>query len=320
MTHDQIQHETPHASPEQLMRVEYALPKLRGMLASMPDVRLAYYQPREEEGMLALTGPDRSRVIIAFTRNVSGEHVKKRLIKIRRRFQSLLQDEVEFLDIAQLEYREACEIAFNAQPVYGSIEALERERLFRYHLFLEWNAGNKFTGAKQVQPPSLSLSFERPWGMTSVQRFLTPLYGGLKKIDDHVRELRRFAGMSFTEFSADHALKIKAETELMRAIQSAILITISVMHRKMRLYARDFRDLFLLMPAYGLASREQALELAKCADLRDRLMFQYDEVSAMEIYQFSFEAVEIMQRFKTFVLAWLFDHYYDVSGEIITRE
>ena len=100
---------------------------------------------------------------------------------------------------------------------------------------------------------------------------------------------------------------------MLKGIQSAILITMSVMHRKMRLTARDYRDLFLLMPVYGITSRERSAKLAKCADMRDRLMFQYDELAAVDVYQQAFEVAEALKDFNAFMLGWLFEHYYGPS-------
>ena len=122
------------------------------------------------------------------------------------------------------------------------------------------------------------------------------------------------------EFAQDTTQKSLAESYMLKSIQSTILITMSVMHRKMRLSARDYRDLFLLMPMYGITSRERAYKLARCADIRDRLMFQYEEVSADEVYQNAEEVCEIMRDFKAFMLDWLFENYYAPTGELIQSE
>ena len=61
-------------------------------------------------------------MIIAFTRNVSSEHIDKRLAKMRKQFVVSEQVPLEFVDIERIGYREACEVAFNAQSIYGSIE------------------------------------------------------------------------------------------------------------------------------------------------------------------------------------------------------
>ncbi len=92
---------------------------------------------------------------MAFTRNVSSEHIEKRLVKIRKQYVAGAQLQLDFVDIERIGYREACEVAFNAQSLYGSAETIERDRLYRYNVFLEWNAGKKVTGSKQDQPPVL---------------------------------------------------------------------------------------------------------------------------------------------------------------------
>lgn len=319
MTHDRTQHDTTQRATALVSATEM-VSRLRAYLSSMPEVRLAYYQPAPMTEPLCLSGPDHARVIIAFTRSVSGEHAEKRLAKIRRHFAPILAAEVEFLDIEQIEYREACEIAFNAQLVYGGPEAAERDRLYRYNVFLEWNAGKKHSGLKQDPPPAVVTSVERPVGVLSIPRFVTPIYRHLKLIEGHLRELRPLIAMDLPEFEADHAQKSLAESYILKAIQSAILITMSIMHRNVRLAARDYRDLFLLMPVYGIAGRERAARLAKCADTRDRLVFQYEEVTAVEVYQHAFEVVECLQDFKSFMLDWLFERYYGPSGELIQGE
>ncbi len=211
-------------------------------------------------------------------------------------------------------------MAFNAQSIYGSIEMIERDRLYRYNVFLEWNAGKKLTGAKQDQPPSLTPAIDRPQWVISVPRFITPIYRHLKMIEAHLREMRRLLKMEMNDFTNDSTQKSLAESYILKSIQSAILISMSVMHRKMRLSARDYRDLFLLMPMYGITTRERAYKLARCADIRDRLMFQYDEVSPVEVYQNADEVCDILQDFKAFMLDWLFENYYAATGELIQSE
>ena len=121
-------------------------------------------------------------------------------------------------------------------------------------------------------------------------------------IETHVREMRRLLKLEMNDLSGDSTQKSLAESYILKSIQSTILITMSLMHRKMRLSARDYRDLFLLMPMYGITSRERAYKLARCADIRDRLMFQYEEVSAVEVFQYAAEVCEVMQDFKAFML------------------
>jgi len=321
MNHDQLEHPSqPTPQPAHVATIEALLPRLRAFFSTLPEVRLAYYQPGPVEEQLSLTGPDMDRIIIGFTRNVSSEHVEKRLAKIRKHFAAMVQGQVEFLDIERMGYREACEVAFNAQSVYGSVEMIERDRLYRYNVFLEWNAGEKLTGAKQDQPPVLLPSVDRPQWVTSVPRFVTPIYRHLKMIEMHTREIRRLLKMDMNEFTADSSQKSLAESYILKSIQSAILITMSIMHRKMRLTARDYRDLFLLMPMYGIIARERAYKFARCADIRDRLMFQYEEVSPAEVFQNAEEVCEILQDFKAFLLEWLFENYYAPTGELIQSE
>ena len=118
------------------------MPRLRAFFTTLPEVRLAYYQAPLAGGV-ELTGPDLDRILIAFTRNVSSEHIDKRLAKMRKQFAGTADEHAEFLDLERIGYREACEVAFNAQSIYGSVEMIERDRLYRYNVFLEWNAGQK---------------------------------------------------------------------------------------------------------------------------------------------------------------------------------
>jgi uncharacterized protein YutE (UPF0331/DUF86 family) len=321
MTHDQIEQQSQQEYVKSRQyRLDAFLPRLRAYLSSVPEVRLAYFQQGPDEEQLALSGPDRPRIILSFSRSVSGEHIGKRLIKVRNHFTSSIKDEVDFLDIERLDYREACEVAFNAHPVYGSMEAVERDRLYRYNVYLEWNAGRRISGVKQEMPPVLNLSPDRPLRVINIGRFIAPLYRHLKLIEGHLRELKRLSSADITAFSADSTTKSLTESYMLKAIQSTILITMSVMHRSMRLAARDYRDLFLLMPVFGMASRERASKLAKCADIRDKLMFQYEDITAIEVYQQAQEVIEALQDFKTFMLEWLFEHYYGASGELIQCE
>lgn len=319
MTNDRVEHTMQQGLGPQTAHSDNFLPRLRAYLTSLPDVRLAYYQDAQAESTLVLSGLDHPRVVLAFTRNVSSEHVEKRLAKVRKHF-AALPEPVEFTSLDTLDYRECCEVAFNGAPVYGSPEAIERDRLYRYNVFLEWNAGKKFSGLKQDQPPTLLPMLDRPPMVVGVERFITPIYRHLKLIEGHLRELRRLTAMNFDDFSADDTLKSLAESYLLKGIQSAVLITMSVMHRTMRLAARDYRDLFLLMPVYGMCARERAGKFARCAEIRDRLMFQYDEISAVEVYQNANEVVETLQDFKSFMLGWMFEHYYGPSGELVQSE
>jgi len=74
------------------------------------------------------------------------------------------------------------------------------------------------------------------------------------------------------------------------------------------------------MPVFGMTNRERANKLAKCAEIRDRLMFQYEEVSAVEVYQQAQDVIDTLTDYKTFMLGWLFEHYYAASGELIQSE
>jgi len=318
MSNDKVEHQSPSTTKQSTL--EAFLPRLRAYLSTIPEARLAYYQPGPSEEQLPLSGPDRARVVLVFTRNVSSEHIDKRVTKIRRHFASLDGDLVEFMEIEKLEYREACEIAFNAHLAYGSVDVGERDRLYRYNVFLEWNASKRISGMKQDQPPALQPTLDRPLWVVSVPRFITPIYRHLKMIEGHIRDLKRLTKSDITEFSDNAATKSLAESYILKSIQSAILVTMSVMHRKMRLSARDYRDLFLHMPVFGMTTRERAMKLAQCADVRDRLMFQYEEVSAVEVYENALMIIEVMQDFKTFMLDWLFEHYYGPSGELIQTE
>ncbi len=296
------------------------VPRMRAYFTTLPEVRLAYYQPGPTEEHLPLAGPDQARVIVAFTRSISEPFVAKRLEKIRRHFKTLTQDAVEFLDIERVDYREACELAFNALPVYGMQESIERDRMYRYNVFLEWNAGRKMSGARQELPPVLAPPLERaPWVMR-VDKFVTPIYRHLKHIEGHLRELRRLTSLELAVFTGEGAHKSLAESYILKGVQSAILITMSVMHRTRRLSARDYRDLFLHLPVFGMTHRERAAALAKAADIRDRLMFQYEDVTAVEVYQNAFEIIDTLADFKSFMLEWLFDHYYAPTGEFIQSE
>lgn len=295
-------------------------PRLRAYLSSLPEVRLAYYQTGPDEGQLPLSGPDRARVVMVFTRNVSSEHIEKRMAKIRRQFEAQYSDLVEFIDIEKLEYREACEVAFNTQLAYGSVEMGERDRLYRYNVFLEWNASKRISGIKQDMPPSLVPAIDRPLWVVSVPKFITPIYRHLKMVESHVRDLKRLTQMTVNDFSENPSTKSLAESYILKSIQSAILVTMSVMHRKMRLSARDYRDLFLHMPVFGMTNRERAMKLAQCAEIRDRLMFQYEDVSAVEVYENATTIIDVMQDFRLFMLDWLFEHYYGPSGELIQTE
>jgi len=318
MANDKVEQQLPSTTQHETL--DAFLPRLRAYLATLPDVRLAYYQPGPGDEQLPLNGPDLARVVLVFTRNVSSEHIEKRVVKIRRHFAAPYSDLVEFMEIEKLEYREACEMAFNAHLAYGSVEAGERDRLYRYNVFLEWNASKRISGIKQDQPPSLQSAPDRPVWVVSVPRFITPIYRHLKMIEGHLRDLKRLTQMDLTEFSEDSSTKALAESYVLKSIQSAILVTMSVMHRKMRLSARDYRDLFLHLPVFGMTTRERAMKLAQCADIRDRLMFQYEDVSAVEVYENALMIIEVMQDFKTFMLDWLFEHYYSPSGELIQTE
>jgi len=328
MSHERIEHEADfdegqheeRSQPLKKRSLVEALPRLRATLAVTPDVRAAYFQPGPADGQLCLSGPERARVMLVFNRKVSAEHIEKRLERFRRQFAMLTEEETEFIDIEQLHHREACEIAFNAQVIYGGLESVERDRLYRYNVFLEWNAGRRNAGAKQELPPVLVPSLDRPTRVVSIAHFITPLYRHLKMIEGHLREMRRLMAMELHEFSADSTHKSLAESYMLKGIQSSILITMSVMHRKMRLSARDYRDLFLMMSVFGLTNRDRAARLAKCADLRDRLMFQYDDISVTEVYQYLFEVTETLADFKIFMLDWLFEQYYGPSGEVIQHE
>ena len=123
--------ETQHENGQNTI-VDNLLPRLRAYLTMMPDVKLAYFQPGPSGDEITVSGADHPRVIVAFTRNISSAQVAKRLVKIRRHFAPMLPDEVEFLDIERLDYREACEIAFNERMVYGSQEAVERDLAERF--------------------------------------------------------------------------------------------------------------------------------------------------------------------------------------------
>lgn len=294
--------------------------RLRAYLSAMPDVRLAFYQPGPQDESLCLAGPDHARVVLSFTRNVSSEHAGRRLAKVKRHFASSLGDSVEFCDIERLDYRDACEVAFNGQTIYGPPESVERDRMYRYNVFLEWNAGKKMTGVKQDTPPVLLPSLNRSLRVVEVERFITPIYRHLKLTESHLRELRALTRMGLNEFAADKSAKSLTESYMLKAIQSTILITMSVMHRTMRLAARDYRDLFLLMPVFGMSNRERASKLARCADIRDRLMFKYEEVTATEVYQQAQDVIETLADFKVFMLEWVFEHYYGASGELIQSE
>ncbi len=324
MHHDQLDNESQHDFEQDRhvpVQYNYLLTRLRAYLMTMPDVRLAYFQPGPDENELCLSGPDHARVVIAFTRNISSAMVAKRLLKVRRHFTPILPDEVEFLDIERLGYREACEVAFNERPIYGSTEAVERDRLYRYSIFLEWNAGKRMHGEKQETPPALAGALlEHPARVASIPQFIVPIYRHLKMIEEHLREMRRLSGMELPEFTGEQTNRTLAESYLLKSIQSAILITMSVVDRKMRLTARDYRDLFLLLPVYGLTSRERAQRLVKCAELRDRLIFQSDEPTAVEIYEHLFSAIETLHDFKLYMLNWLFEHCYGPSGELLQSE
>ncbi|HEY3377461.1 MAG TPA: HepT-like ribonuclease domain-containing protein [Armatimonadota bacterium] len=308
------------AEQETPVRSEAIALRLRACFSAMPDVRLAYFQPTPDHEQLCVSGIDHARVLLHFARSVSDEHIAKRLTKLRRQFAALLPGDGEFLDIERLDYRDACEVAFNAQLVHGTLEAVERDRLFRYNVFLEWNAGKKLSGVKQDTPPTLLPSLDRSLRVLGVERFITPIYRHLKLIGGHLRELQRLDAQSLADFSSDSTAKALAESYMLKAIQSTILITMSVMHRTMRLSARDYRDLFLLMPVYGMTHRDRAAKLAHCAEIRDRLMFQYDEVTAVEVFQQAREVCEALQDFKAFMLEWLFEHYYGATGELIQSE
>ncbi|MHB9024060.1 MAG: HepT-like ribonuclease domain-containing protein [Armatimonadota bacterium] len=316
MKNDQLQ----QTSPQQPTELSDFLPRLKAFFSVMPEVRLAYYQPMPADEQLHLSGPDAPRVIPVFTRSVSSEHRKKRLTKMRHHFTPLLALPMEFVDIEQLGSREACEIAFNAEVIYGGADIAERDRLYRYNLFLEWNSEKKYTGSRQDQPPALLPPVQHPQPVMGVQHFITPIYRHLKMIEGHLREMRRVSTIDLNEFTTDSTLKPLAESVVLKGIQSAVLITISIMHRRMRLSARDFRDLFLLLPVLGMANRELAVRLAKCADVRDRLIFQYGEVSAVEVYQLLFEVADTLHEFKVFMLNWLFEHYYGPTGELLQLE
>lgn len=322
MKHEHLEQESQHdeqANPRVAWQ-EAFLPRLRAYLTSVPEVRVAYFQPGPSEDQLTLAGPDRPRVVLNFSRSVSSEHAEKRVVRISRHFQASAPEGLEFFDVEKLDYREACEVAFNAHPVYGSMEVVERDRLYRYNVFLEWNAGKKVSGVKQDQPPVLLAALDRPMRVLNAERFITPLYRHLKLMEGHVRELKRLTAVDLETFSAESTTKSLAESYMLKAIQSTILITMSVMHRSMRLMARDYRDLFLLMPVFGMTNRERAAKLVRCAEMRDRLMFQYENVTAIEIYQQAQDVVETLQDFKLFMLEWVFEHYYGASGELIQSE
>lgn len=318
MPNEKVEQRSPSATKQSTL--EAFLPRLRAYLSTIPEVRLAYYQPGPSDEQLALSGPDQARVVLVFTRNVSSEHIDKRVVKIRKHFAAAYGHLVEIMEVEKLEYREACEIAFNAHLAYGSVEIGERDRLYRYNVFLEWNASKRISGMKQDQPPSMQATLDRPLWVVSVPRFITPIYRHLKMIEGHVRDLKRLTQAEISEFSENAATKSLAESYILKSIQSAILVTMSVMHRKMRLSARDYRDLFLHLPVFGMTTRERAMKLAQCADIRDRLMFQYEDVSAVEVYENALMIIEVMQDFKIFMLDWLFEHYYSPSGEPIQTE
>ncbi|HEX2948773.1 MAG TPA: HepT-like ribonuclease domain-containing protein [Armatimonadota bacterium] len=320
MQHDYIEPNSQQVDEQFREQQEELVPHLRAYFSSLPEIRIAYYQPGPNQEFLPLSGPDRARVIICFARSVSKEHIDRRLTKISRHFETLTAGDAEFVNISQLDYRDACEVAFNSKVVLGTTEAVERDRLYRYNVFLEWNAGKKISGLKQDTPPVLKLSLDRSMRVLDVTRFITPIYRHLKLIDSHVRELRRLTYVGVDEFTKDNAAKSLAESFILKAIQSSIFITMSVMHRSMRLSARDYRDLFLLMPVYGMTDRERAGKLAKCAEVRDRLMFLYEEVTPIEVFDQSHDVCEAMQEFKTFMLSWLFEHYYGATGELIQTE
>ena len=132
--------------------------------------------------------------------------------------------------------------------------------------------------------------------------------------------MRALGQMTVNAFSEDRAARAVAESCMLKSIQSAILVTISVIHRRMRLTARDYRDLFLHLPVFGLASRDRARKLVHCVEIRDRLLFEYDELTAAEVYENVLEVLEVMQDFKCYMLDWLFEHYYSASGELLQTE
>ena len=203
MSNDHIEQELSHSLATTDAYLEDYLPRIRAYLMAMPEVRLAYFSP-DRTMTLRISGPDHSRVVMAFTRNVSSEHIDKRLGKIRRHFAALLPEDVDFQDIEKMDNREACEIAFNGQSLYGSMEMVEQDRLYRYNVFLEWNAGKKLSGMKQDQPPVLQPSFDQPLRIVTVDHFITPIYRHLKMIAVQVREMERLTSMELSDFSAEN--------------------------------------------------------------------------------------------------------------------
>ncbi|MEI8256769.1 MAG: hypothetical protein WCJ30_13925 [Deltaproteobacteria bacterium] len=64
----------------------------------------------------------------------------------------------------------------------------------------------------------------------------------MKLIEGYLRELRRLSDLPLQEFTADPAHRQAAEGAALKAVQGAIIITMSVVHRNMRLAARDYRE------------------------------------------------------------------------------
>jgi hypothetical protein len=286
------------------------VPQLRAYLGNLPDVRLGYLSLAQE----------RTRVCLAFSRAVSSAHVERRVATCQRHFVGAGHTPATFVDLDLLPYREACEVSLNARIVYGSPEAIERDRLQRYTLFLEWNASRRVHGEPLEVPPVFRPTVESLARATTPARFVTPIYRHLKLMAGHLRELGRLSRLSQTEFAADAELRTQAETLILKAMQSTILITLSLLHRNLRLEARDFRELFARLPAYGVLEPERAERLAICADIRDRLIFYCQSVSAAELFGYLTVVSTTLGDYQAFVLTWIFEHYYGASGELLADE
>ena len=127
-------------------------------------------------------------------------------------------------------------------------------------------------------------------------------------IEDSVRSLERFKGVSFEEFSGNRDNFRIAFYDLHRALEAVMDIGSHILSRIPGARPTSYKDISKILGRHGIIPQDFASnQLMKMAGYRNRMVHFYSEISEMELHQIIQEELQDFNVFCTHITAVLLD-------------
>lgn len=139
------------------------------------------------------------------------------------------------------------------------------------------------------------------------------IVGRFETIENALNALRDLRELEYPEFADAYFLRSAAERELQVAIQSALDIGDIIILEETGEETDDYLDIFPTLADLGVLPASFAEHFNRMAELRNVLVYLYEDVDPAQLYEIMHEDLVDFDLFMQYVGSYLTEHYGEAS-------